>query len=102
MIEKLLFLTKEIINLCNLILEEKNSPNVDVIKIIKNEFEQQYNSICHEKKVIVLNNKRDIWAARTITDSANIEFDNVLFKMVFNFAELCRQVSFKDLIILYD
>lgn len=101
MIVKLLNLTKEILNLCNLTLEEKNSPNIEAIKIIKNEFGKQYETIIKEKKVIVLNNRRDIWAARTITDSANFEYDKNLFDKVFEFAKLCERLTNSDLKVLY-
>ena len=101
MLKKLSNLTKEIIDLCNLALNVKSSPNIDVIKIIKNEFEKQNVSLNKEGKAIVLNKKRDIWALRTITDSAYFEYDKYLFNKVCEFAELCKKLTDKDLIVLY-
>lgn len=101
MIKKLLNLTNEIINLCNSSLETKSSPNIGVIRIIKNEFEVQRNSLIKEEKVTVLNNRCDLWASRTITDSAYFEYDKCLFDKVFEFAELCKKLNKNDLIVLY-
>lgn len=97
----LLSLITEILDLCKFTLEEDKSANTEVVKIIKNEFEKQYESIKNEKKVIVLNKNRDIWATRTINDSADFNFDSNLFKLVYNFADLVKKVPTDDLITLY-
>lgn len=102
MMDKLLNLAKEILDSCSVILKEQISPNVDVVRIIKSEFEKQYNSIYEVGKLIVLNKKRDLWASRIITDSANLNFDKNLFELVFKFSELCRKAPSTDLIVLYN
>lgn len=99
--EQLLICAKEIIVLCDSIIKENTSPNIDVIKIIKREFEIQYNSLNSKYKVVVLNKEKDLWASRTITDSAYFEFDQVLFDKVFQFAKLCKKLPLNQVIILY-
>lgn len=102
MINKLKDFAKEIIDLCNLSLNDDTSPNVEVVKIIKREFEAQYNSLRDDGKAIVLNKRKEIWATRTIVDSAQFEYDKTLFDSVYEFAKLLKKLSSKDLIILYN
>ena len=101
MMEKLLNLAQEIINLCDLSINEKATANIDVIKIIKSEFEKQIDSLKTDKKTIVLNKKRDIWASRTIIDSADFNYDKELFDKVFEFEKLCKKLKANEVNILY-
>lgn len=101
MIEQLIVLAKQIIDLCNMSIEDNRSANLDVINIIKREFEAQYESLSNNRKAIVLNKRRDLWASRTITDSADFDGDEILFDKVFEFAEMCRKLSSAKLTILY-
>lgn len=98
----LLNLTKDILNLCDATLEENSSPNIEVVKIIKNEFQEQLNCINEGRKILVLNKQRDLWAARTIVDSADLGYDNKLFEMVFRFASLSEKVPEDEVLYLYD
>ena len=100
MTEKLLNLAQEIINLCDLSISEKTT-NIEIIKIIKREFEKQINSLKTDKKAVVLNSKRDIWAARTIIDSADLNYDKELFDKVFEFEKLCKKLKANEVNILY-
>lgn len=99
--EELIIIAKEIIDLSDFTIKDNRSPNLEVIKIIKREFEKQYDSLTKSHKVIVLNNKRDLWASRTIIDSADFEYDKVLFDKVFEFAKLCMKLKRNELVILY-
>lgn len=71
-------------SLCDEILENKTSPNIDVIKLIKREFEEQCDSLISEYKVKVLNNKYDLWAVRTIYDSAFFDTIKIYFGKFLN------------------
>mgnify|MGYP001122837988 CR=1 FL=1 len=99
--DQLLKLAREIISLCDEILENKTSPNIDVIKLIKREFEEQFDLLISEDKVKVLNNKYDLWAVRTIYDSAFFEYDQNLFRKVFEFAKICKHLKKSEVIIMY-
>lgn len=91
--DQLLKLAREIIDLCDKILNEQASPNTDVIQLIKREFEEQCDSLMNENKVKVLNNKYELWAVRAIYDSACFEYDQTLFQKVFEFADICRRLK---------
>ncbi len=101
MIEKLLVLAQEIIDLCTLSENKESATNIEVIKLIKREFEKQYNSLDINKKAIVLNKKRDIWATRTIIDSADLKYNKDLFDKVFEFEKLCKKLKVNDVNVLY-
>lgn len=102
MIESLINLAQEILEKCNIKINTGESPNIDVICIIKREFEQQYEMLKNQNKVIVLNKYRDLWALRTIIDSANFIYDKDLFEKVYEFADLCKKIEYKNLLVLYD
>lgn len=91
--DQLLKLAREIISLSDKIVANGTSPNIDVIKLIKREFEGQCNSLINENKVKVLNNKNELWAVRTIYDSAFFEYDQNLFQKVFEFANMCKHLK---------
>ena len=99
--DQLLKLAREIISLCDKILENKTSPNIDVIKLIKREFEEQCDSLINENKVKVLNKRYELWSVRTILDSAFFEYDKNLFRKVFEFANICKHLKKSDVIIQY-
>lgn len=99
--DQLLKLAGEIIRLCDKILENETSPNSDVIRLIKREFEAQCDSLIKENKVIVLNNNHELWAVRTLYDSAFFEYDQNLFQKVFEFAKICKHLKQSEVIIRY-
>ncbi|MDE6200257.1 MAG: hypothetical protein K2M47_00035 [Clostridiales bacterium] len=102
MIERLINLNKEILALCNVVIDENVSPNVEIVGIIKQrEFEKQYQSLTNEGKVIVLNKKKDLRATRTIADSGHFEYDKELFHKVFEFEKLCHKLPNDKLTVLY-
>lgn len=101
MIEELKIRAKEILAFCDLAIKDNQSPNLDVIKIIKREFVNQYNSLTEKCKAIVINKNRDLWAVRSINDSADLKYDKVLFEKVFEFAKLCKRLKFNELVISY-
>lgn len=100
-VERLINLNKEILALCDSVMSENMSPNVEVVGIIKREFEKQYLSLTNEGKVIVLTKRKDLWSTRTIIDSGHFEYDKELFDNVFEFEKLCRKVRRDRLIVLY-
>ena len=99
--DQLLKLAREIISLCDQILQDGTSPNTEVIKLIKREFEEQCDSLIKENKVKVLNNKYELWAVRTIYDSAIFEHDQNIFQKVFEFAAICKHLKKSEVIIMY-
>ena len=99
--DQLLKLAREIISLCDKILGNESSPNKDVIKLIKREFEGQCDSLINDNKVKVLNSKYDLWAVRTIYDSAFFKYDQNLFEKVFEFANMCKHLKKSEVIIMY-
>ena len=99
MINELELRAEKIIVLCNDILALNNSPNMFVVGIIKREFETIKNSLIKEKKVIVLTKKRDLWAYKTIMDSAIFEYDKHLFDKVYEFQKMCRKLPLRQCII---
>ena len=99
--QQLLKLARDIIDLCNKILDDGTSPNTDVIKLIKREFEEQSDSLEYKNKVKVLNNKRELWAVRAIYDSALFEYDRDLFQKVFEFADACKRLAKNEVIVSY-
>ncbi len=102
MLSTLTRLAKEIIEQCNLATDTAHCPNREVIGIIKREFEQQYMSLTNNNKVVVLNKYKDLWATRTIVDSANLEYNQDLFEKVFQFAELCKKVNEQYLVVVHN
>ncbi|MDE7395564.1 MAG: hypothetical protein K2M95_05565 [Clostridiales bacterium] len=101
MISKLIGFAKEIIVLSDSIIENNSSPNTKVAEIIKREFEKQYESLRNQGKVIVLNQERDLWAWRTIIDSAHFDYDKILIEKVFEFVKLIKKLPKQNLTILY-
>lgn len=84
------------------VLTDNSSPNIEVIEIVKHEFESIYDSLITSGKVIVLNKDKDIWAYRTIIDSAQSDCDKELFSKVYEFARLSKKPDKKNLKVLYD
>ena len=101
MIEKLLNVAQEIVDLCNLSLNDKANPNFEVITVVKREMESLIASLKTDKKAIVLNKERHIWASRVIGDSANFDYDNNIFDKVLEFKNLCRKLKKDEIIVLY-
>ena len=101
MTDYLIKLSKEIIEACDLIIKDNVSPNVKVVEIIKREFEEQIVSLTEQKKVIVLNKGRDLWAVKTIVDSAYFDYDKALFDKVYEFRNSVKKVPKKNLTVLY-
>ena len=93
--------SREIIAICEKRIAENTSPNVFVIQAIKREFESILNSIIKEGKVIVLTKRRDLWACRTIIDSAEFDHDHDLFDKVYAFQKDCKKLPRKNINILY-
>ena len=93
--------SREIIAICEKCIAENTSPNVFVIQVIKREFENILNSIIKEDKVIVLTKRRDLWACRTIIDSAEFDHDQDLFDKVYAFQKDCKKLPRKNINILY-
>lgn len=100
--EQLEILTNEIIKECDDILKLNSSPNISVVKVIKHEFEVINETLLETGKVVVLNRNKDLWAMKTIIDSAWYEYDKLLFKKVFEFNKLCKKLSLKNLKIIYE
>lgn len=101
MFDKLISLSKEIIEICDFVIKDNSSPNIGVVEIIKREFEEQIVSLTEQKKAIVLNKGRDLWAVKTIIDSAYFDYDKELFDKVYEFKNLVQKVSKKNLTVLY-
>lgn len=100
-IEQLISRSKEIIAMCNDIVLKKESPNIEVVQIIRIEFEAIEQSLIKEEKVIVLNPQRDLWSTKTILDSANYENDAGLFEKVFEFRDICKKLPKEQLKFKY-
>jgi len=92
---------EKIVNICETVVAEGASPNVDVVKIIRREFEKIKDSVNKDGKIPVLNKKRELWACRTIVDSANLDCDDDLFQKVFAFEKMCRKLPNAKIVVLF-
>ena len=101
MIENLLNIAQEIVDLCNLSLSDKSNPNFEVINLVKREMESLIASLKTDKKAIVLNKKREIWAPKVIRDSADFNYNKNLFDKVFDLEKMCRKLKKDEIIVLY-
>ncbi len=100
-IEQLKIMCKEIIELCDGCIALNESPNIPVIEIVKREFELIQETLLNEEKVIVLTKNKDLWASRTIIDSADYKDDPDLFDKVFKFEKACKKLPMKNLSVKY-
>lgn len=94
--------TIEIIDLCQQTLLDKTTENVEVIKIILREFKEILISIDANDKIPVLNKNRDLWATRTMIDSADFNYDDELFSQIREFQKLCRKIEEKFIKVKFE
>lgn len=85
--------TIEIIDLCQQTLLDKTTGNTEVIKIILREFKKILISIDTNDKIPVVYKNRDLWATRTMIDSADFNYDNELFSLIREFQNLSRKID---------
>lgn len=94
--------TTEIINLCQQTLLNKTTENTEVIKIILQEFKEILISIEATDKIPVLNKNRDLWASRTMIDSADFNYDDELFSLIREFQKICRKIEVKFIKVKFE
>ena len=91
----------EIITECQAILSNDGyiTPNRKIIGVILREFEEIRDWYLSTNKILLLSNKNwKLWSIRTIIDSANYDFDAMLFDKVREFQKQCDMLdeSIKD------
>ena len=91
----------EIITLCTEELKVK-SPNINILKIIKKEFEEIIDCIEREGKIRVLNPRKQLLSSRLISDSADFNYNKELFLKITDFSNKCEKIPANYLKILYD
>ena len=91
----------EIITECQAILSNDGyiTPNRKIIGVILREFEEIRDWYLSTNKILLLSNKNwKLWSIKTIIDSANYDFDAMLFDKVREFQKQCDMLdeSIKD------
>ena len=99
--DMLITMAKSIIDMSNTVLLKSESPNKNVVQIIRQNFMSILKTLTSEGKVIVLNPQRDLQAARIIIDSADFEYDSELFGKVFEFKKICEKLPKDRLLFEY-
>lgn len=91
----------EIIALCVKELKTE-TPNVYVLKTIKEEFEKIIECIEQKGQIRVINSRKQLFSSKIISDSADFNFNKELFLKVADFSNKCEKISAKYLMILFD
>lgn len=93
--EQLTLLASKIVNDCKIILNDKNNqtPNIQIIKVILEEFEEILHCIKTKNKILFLNQKKELWSIKVIIDSADYTSDFELFDRVRIFQSLAKYVN---------
>lgn len=102
--EKIILLREqanEIIALCAKELKT-DTPNINILKIIKKEFEEIIRCIDRQGKIRVINSRKQLLSSVVISDSADYNFNKELFLKVADFSNKCEKISKKYIEILYD
>lgn len=81
---------------------DKKGPNVNILQLIRQEFEEIIDCIEHEERIRVLNVRKQILSSRIISDSADFNFNKELFMKIADFSSECEKLSKNYLKILYN
>lgn len=93
--KQLKLLANTIVNDCKIILNDKTNqtPNLQIIKVILEEFEEILHCIKTKNKILFLNQKKELWSIKVIIDSADYTSDFELFDRVRSFQKLAKSMN---------
>ena len=95
-------LMNEIISECVSAINSNSSPNRFVIEVILKEFTEIKEFYILHRKILLLSNKNwKLWSVRTIIDSADFNFDNMIFDKVREFEKLCNHLESTTIVYKY-
>ena len=100
--ESLERLMNEIIAECVSAINSNSSSNRFVIQVILKEFTEIKEFYILHRKILLLSNKNwKLWSIRTIIDSADFNFDNMIFDKVREFEKLCNHLESSTIVYKY-